>query len=52
MFSPPPKMERAQPSTRMDHWIAKVVFALLIMMLVGAQLAMQLGVPLLPDNWP
>ena len=35
-----------------DHWIAKVVFALMMAALVGAQLAMQLGVPLLPDNWP
>jgi len=35
-----------------DHWIAKVVFALMMTALVGAQLAMQLGVPLLPDNWP
>jgi hypothetical protein len=35
-----------------DHRIAKVVFALMMTALVGAQLAMQLGVPLLPDNWP
>jgi hypothetical protein len=35
-----------------DHWIAKVMFALMMTALVGGQLAMQLGVPLLPDNWP
>jgi hypothetical protein len=35
-----------------DHWFAKVVFALLIATLVAAELAMQCGVQLLPDNWP
>jgi hypothetical protein len=41
-----------KPQQDRDHRIAKVVFALMMTALVGAQLAMQLGVPLLPDNWP
>jgi len=47
-----PCSTRAQPCMISDHWIAKVMFALMMTALVGGQLAMQLGVPLLPDNWP
>jgi len=41
-----------KPQQDRDHWLAKVVFALMMTALVGAQLAMQFGMQLLPDNWP
>jgi len=41
-----------KPQQDRDHWLAKVVFALMMTAVVGAQLAMQFGVQLLPDNWP
>jgi hypothetical protein len=43
--------DMTKPQDR-DHWIAKVVFVLMMTALVGAQQAMQCGVQLLPDNWP
>ena len=44
-------MERRE-TTANEHWTVKAVFAFVLTCLVGAEIALYSGLPLLPSNWP
>jgi hypothetical protein len=44
-------MERRK-ATANEHWAVKAVFAFVLTCLVGAEIALYSGLPLVPPNWP
>ena len=44
-------MERRE-TTANEHWTVKAVFAFVLTCLVGAEIALYSGLPVLPSNWP
>ena len=44
-------MERRE-TTANEHWTVKAVFAFVLTCLVGAEIALSSGLPVLPSNWP
>jgi hypothetical protein len=44
-------MKRRDPTAN-DHWAVKAIFAFGLICLVGAEIALYSGVPVVPPNWP
>jgi hypothetical protein len=44
-------MERRETTVN-EHWTVKAVFAFVLTCLVGAEVALYSGLPVLPSNWP
>jgi hypothetical protein len=44
-------MERLETTAR-EHWTVKAAFAFVLTCLVGAEIALYSGLPLVPPNWP
>ena len=44
-------MERRE-TTANEHWTVKAVFAFVLTCLMGAEIALSSGLPVLPSNWP
>jgi hypothetical protein len=44
-------MERRE-TTANEHWTVKAIFAFALTCLVGAEIALYSGLPIVPPNWP
>jgi hypothetical protein len=44
-------MKRSETTVN-EHWTVKAIFAFALTCLVGAEIALYSGLPLVPPNWP
>jgi hypothetical protein len=45
-------MKRRETTKCKEHWTVKAIFAIAVTFLLGAEIALYSGVPLVPLSWP